>query len=51
MEAASPIDDVRSSAVYRREMVHNLALRGLEQVWVELEMKDEKSDRSLGDSG
>jgi CO/xanthine dehydrogenase FAD-binding subunit len=36
MEAAAPIDDVRSSATYRREMVHNLVLRGLEEVWAAL---------------
>jgi len=33
MEAASPIDDVRASAAYRRAMVRNLALRGLREVW------------------
>ena len=36
VEAASPIDDVRSSAAYRRAMVHNLTLRGLRQVWQQL---------------
>jgi len=36
MEAASPIDDVRASAVYRRAMVRNLTLRGLRQVWAGL---------------
>jgi len=36
MEAASPIDDVRSSAVYRRAMVRALALRGLRDVWGQL---------------
>jgi carbon-monoxide dehydrogenase medium subunit len=33
VEAASPIDDVRSSAAYRSAMVHNLTLRGLREVW------------------
>jgi CO/xanthine dehydrogenase FAD-binding subunit len=33
VEAASPIDDVRASAAYRRAMVHNLTLRGLREVW------------------
>ncbi len=33
MEAASPIDDVRASAAYRRAMVRNLTLRGLREVW------------------
>jgi CO/xanthine dehydrogenase FAD-binding subunit len=36
MEAATPIDDVRSSAGYRREMVHNLVLHGLEEIWAAL---------------
>jgi carbon-monoxide dehydrogenase medium subunit len=33
VEAASPIDDVRSSAAYRSAMVYNLTLRGLREVW------------------
>lgn len=33
MEAAAPIDDVRSSAAYREAMVRNLTLRGLWEVW------------------
>jgi carbon-monoxide dehydrogenase medium subunit len=33
MEAASPIDDVRASAAYRRAMVRNLTLRGLREIW------------------
>ena len=36
MEAATPIDDVRSSAAYRRAMVRTLSLRGLRDVWERL---------------
>jgi carbon-monoxide dehydrogenase medium subunit len=36
MEAASPIDDVRASAAYRRAMVRTLTLRGLREVWERL---------------
>jgi CO/xanthine dehydrogenase FAD-binding subunit len=36
VEAASPIDDVRSSAAYRLAMVRNLTLRGLRDVWHKL---------------
>jgi carbon-monoxide dehydrogenase medium subunit len=36
MEAASPIDDVRASAAYRRAMVRTLTLRGLREVWKQL---------------
>jgi carbon-monoxide dehydrogenase medium subunit len=36
MQAASPIDDVRASAAYRKAMVRALALRGLRDVWNEL---------------
>jgi len=35
-ESASPIDDVRASAVYRREMVRTLVLRGLRYVSAKL---------------
>jgi CO/xanthine dehydrogenase FAD-binding subunit len=35
-EAASPIDDVRASAAYRRAMVRTLTLRGLREVWQSL---------------
>ena len=37
MEAASPIDDVRASAAYRKAMVRALTLRGLREVWEALE--------------
>jgi len=33
MEAATPIDDVRASAAYRKAMVRNLTLRGLRDIW------------------
>jgi len=33
MEACSPIDDVRSSAKYRKVMVRNLSLVALREVW------------------
>jgi carbon-monoxide dehydrogenase medium subunit len=33
MEAATPIDDVRAGAAYRKAMVRNLTLRGLRAVW------------------
>ncbi len=36
MEAATPIDDVRASAVYRKAMVRNLTQRGLLEVWERL---------------
>jgi carbon-monoxide dehydrogenase medium subunit len=36
MAAASPIDDVRASAVYRSAMVRALTLRGLRHVWAQL---------------
>jgi len=37
MQACSPRDDVRASARYRRAMVRNLALRGLRDVWKQLQ--------------
>ena len=36
MEAAKPIDDVRSSAVYRKAMVKNLTKRIVSEVWEKL---------------
>ena len=36
MEAATPIDDVRASAAYRKAMVRNLTLRGLREVWEQI---------------
>jgi len=36
MEAATPIGDVRASAVYQKAMVRTLTLRGLREVWEQL---------------
>jgi len=36
MEAATPIDDVRASAAYRKAMVRALTLRGLWEVWAQM---------------
>jgi carbon-monoxide dehydrogenase medium subunit len=33
MENCQPIDDIRASKSYRREMIYILTLRGLQQVW------------------
>ncbi len=40
-EAASPIDDVRASAAYRKAMVRALTLRGLRDVWGKLTSREE----------
>ena len=40
MQAATPIDDVRASAAYRKAMVRNLTLRGLRDVW--RQMREER---------
>jgi CO/xanthine dehydrogenase FAD-binding subunit len=37
MQAATPIDDVRASAAYRKAMVRSLALRGLRDVWTQVQ--------------
>jgi carbon-monoxide dehydrogenase medium subunit len=37
MDACSPIDDVRGSARYRKEMVHNLTLSAIKDVWGQLQ--------------
>jgi CO/xanthine dehydrogenase FAD-binding subunit len=39
-ESASPIDDVRASAAYRKEMVRNLVLRGLTDVTARLMQRE-----------
>jgi CO/xanthine dehydrogenase FAD-binding subunit len=38
METAKPIDDVRSSAVYRKAMVRNLTKRAVTDIWEKLKL-------------
>jgi carbon-monoxide dehydrogenase medium subunit len=37
MQSCKPIDDIRASQSYRREMIYTLTLRGLQQVWEALQ--------------
>jgi carbon-monoxide dehydrogenase medium subunit len=51
MAAASPIDDVRASAAYRRAMVRNLTLRGLTEVGTQLTtVQHSPAERTTADS-